>query len=102
MTTKPRQLPSLPPLAGADMPECPRLIENVGARLSEILAAIDGIEHLRTSELVATTTRVRGQNWQWSRGRSRMKASEEARGGAVATEPASLRAMHNGGSLRIS
>lgn len=39
--------------AGADMPECLRLIENVGARLSEVLAAIGGIEHLRISESVA-------------------------------------------------
>ena len=37
---------------GVDMPECLRLIDNVGFRLSEVLAAIGDLEHLRASETV--------------------------------------------------
>jgi len=40
---------------GADMAECLRLLENVDVRLSEVLAAIGSLEHLRTSEPVMTS-----------------------------------------------
>lgn len=41
--------------AGADMPVCLRLLENVDARLSEVLTAIGGIGHLRVSEPVVAS-----------------------------------------------
>lgn len=40
--------------AGAETPAGLRLLDEVGARLSEVLAAIGGIEHLRTSEPVVS------------------------------------------------
>ena len=41
--------------AGADIPECLRLLENVGMRLSGVLTVISGLEHLRASEPVAAS-----------------------------------------------